>query len=133
MLQVSIGLLAVSSAWIGLAVTFGVIQYWMLLGAGVLQAVAFALFNPARMAFLAEVVPRDSLSNAVSLLLVNGEVNRVVGPAVAGVLIGAASFGVQAVFLASAVLAGAGLLMTGALPGGRRTHPGGLGAAVAAR
>jgi MFS family permease len=119
-LQVSVSLLAVSSAWIGLAVAFDVIQYWMLLGASVLQAVGFALFNPARMAFLAEILPRESLPSAVSLLLVNGEVNRVVGPAVAGVLIGAISYGVEAVFLASALLALIGVLMMGALPAGRR-------------
>jgi MFS family permease len=120
-LQVSVGLLAVSSLWIGLAVAFDVVQYWMLLGGSVLQAVGFSLFNPARMAFLAEILPRESLAPAVSLLLVNGEVNRVVGPAVAGVLIGALSYGVEAIFLASAVLAVIGILMTGALPSGRRT------------
>jgi MFS family permease len=120
-LQVAIGLLAVSSAWIGLAVTFDVIAYWMLLGAGVLQAVGFALFNPARMAFLAEVVPHSSLSNAVSLLLVNAEVNRVVGPALAGVLIGSISSGVESIFLTSAVLALVGVVLTGAMPPGRRT------------
>jgi MFS family permease len=60
-LQLSVLILATSSAWIGLAVVFDVIQYWMLLGAGVLQAVGFALFNPARMAFLSELVPRGSM------------------------------------------------------------------------
>ncbi|WP_448628098.1 MFS transporter [Geodermatophilus sp. URMC 64] len=119
-LQVSVAVLAASSAWIGLAVAFGVIQYWMLLGAGVLQAIGFALFNPARMAFLAEIVPEASVSGAVSLLLVNAEVNRVVGPAVAGVVIGAVSFGTEAVFLAAAILSTVGVLLTGALPPGRR-------------
>jgi MFS family permease len=119
-LQASVAVLALSSAWIGLAVVFDVIQYWMLLGAGVLQAVGFALFNPARMAFLAELVPRGSVPQAVSLLLVNAEVNRVVGPALAGVVIGAVSWGTEAVFLASAGLAAIGVLLTGALPPGRR-------------
>lgn len=119
-LQVAVSILAASSAWIGLAVTFGVVQYWMLLGAGVLQALGFALFNPARMAFLAELVPSASVPDAVSLLLVNAEVNRVVGPAVAGLLIGTLPFGTQAVFLASAALATTGVLLTGALPPGRR-------------
>jgi len=119
-LQVAVGTLALSSAWIGLAVVFDVIEYWMLLGAGVLQAIGFGLFNPARMAFLAELVPSGSVSGAVSLLLVNAEVNRVVGPAVAGVVIGALSSGTEAVFLASAVLATTGLLVTTALPPGRR-------------
>ncbi len=119
-LQASIVMLAASSAWIGLAVAFDVIAYWMLVGAGILQAVAFALFNPARMAFLAEVLPRDSLPGAVSLLLVNGEVSRVVGPAVAGVVVGSVSFGVEAIFLVSAVLAVLGAVLTAAMPAGRR-------------
>ncbi|MGY1691528.1 MFS transporter [Geodermatophilus sp. SYSU D01105] len=119
-LQASVLLLATSSAWIGLAVVFDVIAYWMLLGAGVLQAVGFALFNPARMAFLAELVPRGSLPQAVSLLLVNTEVSRVVGPALAGVVIGAVTWGTAAIFLASAVLATIGVLLTAALPPGRR-------------
>jgi MFS family permease len=119
-LQIAVGLLAASSAWIGLAVATGVIEYWMLLAAGAVQAVGFALFNPARMAFLAEILPAASVSRGVSLLLVNAEVNRVVGPAVAGLVIGSFTFGTQAVFLASAVLATIGVLLTGALPPGRR-------------
>ncbi|MGY1858274.1 MFS transporter [Modestobacter sp. SYSU DS0290] len=119
-LQASVLLLAVSSAWIGVAVVLDVIAYWMLLGAGVLQAVGFALFNPARMAFLSELVPRGSVPQAVSLLLVNAEVNRVVGPALAGVVIGAVTWGVEAVFLFSAALAAVGVLLTAALPAGRR-------------
>ncbi|MGY1772444.1 MFS transporter [Blastococcus sp. SYSU D00813] len=118
-LQVSAGLLAASSAWIGLAVAFDVIAYWMLLVSSMMQAAAFALFGPARMAYLAEVLPDGALPGAVSMLLVNAEVSRVVGPAVAGVLVGSVSFGLEAVFLASAGLAAAGLLLTGALPRAR--------------
>jgi MFS family permease len=119
-LQTAVLLLAVSSAWIGIAVAAGFVQYWMLLGASVLQAVGFSLFNPARMAFLAEVLPREAIPGGVSLLLVNAEVNRVVGPALAGLVIGTVSFGTAAVFLSSAVLATVGVLLTGALPPGRR-------------
>ncbi len=118
-LQLSVLLLAVSSAWIGLAVVFDVVAYWMLLGAGVLQAAGFALFGPARMAFLTELVPRSSVPQAVSLLMVNAEVNRVLGPALAGVVIGAVAWGIEAIFLFSAVLALVGMLLTTALPPGR--------------
>lgn len=124
-LQLSVLLLAVSSAWIGLAVVFDVIAYWMLLCASVLQAVGFALFGPARMAFLAEIVPRDSLPQAVSLLMVNAEVNRVFGPALAGVVIGAVTWGIEAIFLLSAVLAVIGVLLTAALPAGLPGEPSG--------
>src|SRR5215218_1731475 len=119
-LQTAVSLLAISSAWIGIAVAAGFVEYWMLLGAGVLQALGFALFNPARMAFLAEVLPQEAIPRGVSLLLVNAEVNRVVGPALAGVVIGAISFGTAVIFLSSAALAVVGLLLTGALPPGRR-------------
>jgi MFS family permease len=89
-------------------------------GASVLQAVGFALFNPARMAFLSELLPQEAVPRGVSLLLVNAEVNRVVGPALAGVLIGSLSAGLAVIFLSSAVLATVGLVLTGALPTGRR-------------
>jgi len=124
-LQLSVLLLAVSSAGIGLAVVLDVIAYWMLLCASVLQAVGFALFGPARMAFLAELVPRGSMPQAVSLLLVNAEVNRVVGPALAGVVIGAVTWGIEAIFLVSAVLALVGVLLTAALPAGLPGEPSG--------
>ena len=124
-LQLSVLLLAVSSAGIGLAVVLDVIAYWMLLVASVLQAVGFALFGPGRMAFLAELVPRGSMPQAVSLLLVNAEVNRVVGPAAAGVVIGAVTWGIEAIFLVSAVLAIIGVLLTAALPAGLPGEPSG--------
>jgi MFS family permease len=120
-LRVAVLLLSATSGWIGLAVAFDVVQYWMLLVAGALQAIGFGLFNPARMAFLAELVPPASLSPAVSLLLVNAEVNRVVGPAVAGLLIGSLSFGTAAVFLSTAALTLVGALLSLALPSGHRT------------
>jgi len=119
-LQFAVSLLAIASAGVGFAVAFDVVEYWMLLAASVLQALGFALFNPARMAFLAELVPRTAVPAAVSLLLVNAEVNRVIGPAVAGLVIGSLSFGTAAVFLATAVLSAVGLLLTAALPPGRR-------------
>ena len=118
-LQLSIGLLALSSAWIGFAAAFGFIEYWMLLGASVLQAIAFAVFGPARMAFLGEVVPRGSLGSSVSMLLVNNELNRVVGPAVSGVVVGAVSYGIEVVFLTSAALNALGVVTTFRMPAGR--------------
>jgi predicted MFS family arabinose efflux permease len=119
-LQFAVFLLAIASLGVGLAVAFDVVEYWMLLAASVLQALAFALFNPARMAFLSELVPRTAVPSAISLLLVNTEVNRVIGPAVAGLVIGSLSFGTAAVFLATAGLSAVGLLLTAALPPGRR-------------
>jgi MFS family permease len=123
-LQFAIVLLGVTSAWIGLAVAFDVIAYWMLVVVSALQAVAFALYNPARMAFITELVPPDDVPDAVSLMLINAEASRVAGPALAGVAIASASFGVQAVFLACAVLYAAGFVVAVRLPHGRPDRSG---------
>lgn len=122
-LQAAIFLLAVSSAWIGVAVVIGAIEYWMLIGASVVQAVGFALFGPARIALLSEILPGQAVPGAVSLLLVNSEISRVVGPAFAGLIIATITFGTEVVFLAGAVLFGAGMVLNLALPRGDRDRP----------
>lgn len=119
-LQFSILLLAGSSAWLGVAVMLDVVAYWMLLAVGAIQAVAFALYNPARMAFITELVPPDTVPEAVTLMLVNAEASRVAGPALAGVAIGGLAYGVQAVFLVCAGLFLAGAVVGIGLPHGRR-------------
>src|SRR5215218_4385443 len=70
-IQVAMALFALAGAGTGLAVALHVVEYWMLLVAGVLQGLGFALFGPARMSFIAQLVPTGSVSTAVSLLLVN--------------------------------------------------------------
>jgi MFS family permease len=112
-------LLTATSAWIGLAVAFDVVAYWMLIVASGLQAVAFAFFGPARMAFIAELVDRDTMPNAVALGQMSAEGTRVFGPAVAGMLIGAAAWGTQAVLLAGSALCAIAALTTCWLPAGR--------------
>ena len=123
-LQWSIALLAATSLWIGLAVAFDAVAYWMLLVASALQAVAFALYNPARMAFIAELVPRPVVGDAIALMLMKAEASRVAGPALAGVVIGAYTHGTETVFLACAGLFVAGLVAGARLPPGRSTFTG---------
>jgi MFS family permease len=119
-IQAALLLLLISSASIGVAVLADVIEYWMLIAASVLQAIGFALFTPARTALLAELLPQEAMPRAVSLLLVNAEVNRVIGPALAGLAISAMTFGTEIVFLAGALLFAVGMVLALALPAGRR-------------
>jgi predicted MFS family arabinose efflux permease len=118
-LMFSMALLVASSAWIGVAVKLEFVEYWMLLVASALQAVAFAFFGPARMAFTAQLVERDTMRNAIVLGQLGLESMRVVGPALAGVLIGVTWFGVGGVFLASAALSAMALLASLRLPRGQ--------------
>lgn len=108
--------LLLTSAWIGLAIVTGWIAYWMLVAASALQAVAFAVYGPTRMALTAELVGPTALSNAITLAQVSTEGTRVIGPAAAGVLIGVPWFGAGGVFLAGAVLCGMSIVMTLRIP-----------------
>ena len=108
-----------SSLWIGLAVQFDFIEYWMLMVASGLQAITFAFYGPARMAFIAELVDGGSMSNAIVLGQMSAESMRIIGPTAAGLLIGGVTWGLQAVFLFCAALCGVASIITLFLPPGR--------------
>jgi MFS family permease len=97
-------LLASTSAWLATAVLLDSVSYWMLVVAGALQAVAFAVYAPARMAFIAELVTRQQLGDAVVLAQMSQEGMRIAGPVLAGLLIAAATQGTGLVFAAGTVL-----------------------------
>lgn len=113
-------LLMVSSVWIGVAIQFDFVEYWMLLAASALQALGFAMFGPARMAFVADLVPGPVLPNAIILGQMGAEGMRVVGPTIAGIVIAAAVWGLQVVFLVSGALFVLGSVLTIILPERRR-------------
>jgi MFS family permease len=118
-LLVSEVLLVGTACWIGFAVQLDFIAYWMLLAASAIQAVAFAMYGPARMAFMAELVEGDDLGNAIVLGEMSSESMRIVGPTVAGILIAAATWGLASVFLGGAVLLAVATVLTIFLPAGR--------------
>src|SRR6478672_3278464 len=62
-------------------------------GVALVGGVTVAFDNPARRAFVVEMVPEDQVSNAVSLnsALMTG--SRIIGPALAGLLIGTVGYG----------------------------------------
>jgi MFS family permease len=84
----------------GLTVT-GVVQIWHILILAALLGVTNAVDMPTRQAFAVEMVGREDIQNAVALnsAMFNGA--RIVGPAVAGLAIGA--FGIPIAFLLNAV------------------------------
>ena len=121
-LLVAVAMLVVSSAMVGIAVVTDVIEYWMLVFASAIQAVAFALYLPARIAFIAEVVEPHDIGAAVTLSQTTQEAMRVIAPALAGVLIGLSWFGVGGVFLlASGTAVVAGIVLVGLPPGSPRS------------
>jgi MFS family permease len=104
---------------------FGAAQYWMVLLAA-LGAGTISIFDiPARQAFAIEMVGRDDLMNAIALNSSVFNAAAVIGPSVAGVVIGL--LGVQVCFLVNAVsflAAIAALLLMRNLPTLVRQHTG---------
>ncbi|MBK8293351.1 MAG: MFS transporter [Solirubrobacterales bacterium] len=78
----------------------GAVQPWMVLALVFVRGVLLAADNPARQAFVMEIVGPDRIVNAVSLNSVMVHSARVVGPAVAGILI--ATLGVAPCFVLNA-------------------------------
>lgn len=113
-------LLLVSSTWIGVELVLDSVEYWMLLVSSALQAAAFSLFAPARMAYTAELVPGRNLSNAIVLSGMSAEGMRVIGPTIAGMVIGAFIWGMEVIYLVSSSILVVGILMTFTLPLARR-------------
>ncbi|MFG2286290.1 MFS transporter [Streptomyces sp. NPDC048595] len=65
----------------------GQVQVWHVYLVALLLGLATVVDNPARQAFVSEMVGQDELRNAVSLNSANFQSARLIGPAVAGVLI----------------------------------------------
>ncbi|MCL5734860.1 MAG: MFS transporter [Actinobacteria bacterium] len=76
------------------------VQLWHAFVITSLRGLLMSFNLPARQALISELVPRDSLANAVALHSFNIQITRVLGPAVAGVLI--ATAGVAGSFYANA-------------------------------
>jgi MFS family permease len=84
----------------------GVAQYWHIGVLAFTAGLANTIDMPARQSFVAEIVGREDLVNAVALNSASFNAARIVGPAIAGVLI--ARWGVVPAFFIN----GAGFLVT---------------------
>ncbi len=98
-------LMGVQALLLGILTVTGAVALWEIAVLAVALGVNNAFENPARQSFVLEMVGSDRLRNAVSLNSVLVNAARVVGPAVAGILI--ATVGEGVCFLANAVSFGA--------------------------
>jgi MFS family permease len=95
--QAAMGLLALG---LGILTVTGVVRLWHVYLFAFLLGCVSAFDSPARQTFVAELVGEEDLSNAVSLNSTSFNAARMIGPAVAGVMI--AAIGSGAVFLINA-------------------------------
>ena len=95
--QATMGMLALV---LGVLALTGVVTVWQVYLLAFALGLVAVVDNPARQTFVAEMVGRDGLANAVALNSATFNLARITGPAVAGLVIGAV--GVPAAFLINA-------------------------------
>jgi len=105
--------LALVALLLGLLDVAGVVRYWHVLVLATVLGLITAIDTPVRQSFVVEMVGRDDLTNAVAInsTIFNG--GRIIGPALAGVLISAVGTGwafVANAASSAAVLAGLWLM-----------------------
>ena len=96
--QIMLALLALAFAFL---ILFDLLRVWHFFVFTFLSGIGWAVNHPVRQALVANTVPRHELLNAVVLITSAFNVNRVIGPAVGGLLI--AFFGPGNNFLLQAV------------------------------
>lgn len=93
--------MALCALTLGILVATGAVRLWMVFILALAQGAANAVDNPTRQSFIHELVNVESLRNAVTLNSLEVNLSRVIGPAVAGVLI--ATVGIALCFLLNAL------------------------------
>jgi MFS family permease len=111
LLVVNLVAMAQATTLFVLALT-GVVEIWHVFVLALVAGFVNAVEMPVRQAFVAELVPREDLVNAIALSSTSFNLSRVIGPAVAGVTIAAfgvaSNFGVNAISYVSVIV---GLLL----------------------
>jgi MFS family permease len=108
-LQAAMGVQALA---LGLLTVTGLVHVWEIGVLAVILGVNNAFENPARQSFMLELVGKEHLRNAVSLNSVLVNLARVIGPAVAGILIATVGDGVCFLVNAASFVAVVGSLLT---------------------
>ncbi|HVK28136.1 MAG TPA: MFS transporter [Nocardioides sp.] len=106
LLQVTQAVMAAAALALGAIAAFGVAETWHVYVLAFVFGIGAAFDAPARQAFVSEMVGADDVANAVSLNSAAFNTARLVGPGIAGLLIGLGGGGMRAtgwVILANAV------------------------------
>lgn len=96
LLQVTQATMALASLVLGLIAVLGVAQTWHVYLIAFLFGIGSAFDAPARQSFVSEMVGQDDLTNAVGLNSASFNAARIVGPALAGLMIGVLGGGAEA-------------------------------------
>jgi MFS family permease len=96
LLQLTQATMAGASLLLGLITVLGVVEVWHVYALAFVFGIGSAFDAPARQSFVSEMVGQDEVTNAVGLNSAAFNLARIVGPAVAGLMIGALGGGAGA-------------------------------------
>ena len=94
----------------------GFVQPWHLPIAAVLNGSLQALLSPTQQSLVPALVPRSGLTNAIGLMSAGQNMTRVVGPSIAGIVIGTVGVGETFIVQAIAIAIAFALVMRVVLP-----------------
>jgi MFS family permease len=113
---------AVLATIVAIDVISGAVRPWHLPLAAFVNGSLQAILNPAQQSIIPSLVPRDRLTNAIGLLSAGQNMTRVVGPTIAGAVIGLTGTGQAFLLQAVAVSAALILMLTASFPQGLATR-----------
>lgn len=90
--------LCISALVIGVLIGLKLIRYWHLVVTGFIQGMCFSINMPARQSWIPSLVSEDDLPNAIALNNAGLNASRILGPAIAGLLIAIPWFNVNGVY-----------------------------------
>lgn len=93
--------LCANAVVLGTLVSLGLIQWWHLMVAAFVQGTCFSINMPARQSWIPSLVAEGDLANAIALNNAGMNAARIVGPALAGLLIAVPWFGANGIFYLS--------------------------------
>jgi MFS family permease len=96
LLQLTQLTMAIASLVLGVLAVTGAAEVWMVYAIAFLFGIGSAFDAPARQSFVSELVGPDDLTNAVGLNSATFNTARIIGPAIAGLMIGALGGGADA-------------------------------------
>ncbi len=94
----------------------GFVQTWHLPIAAILNGSLQALLSPTQQSLVPSLVPRSGLTNAIGLMSAGQNMTRVVGPSIAGVVIGTVGVGETFIVQAVAICIALALVLRVVLP-----------------
>lgn len=98
LMAITLAGLALLSLLTAVLVQLAVIQIWMLVVIGLAQGTLFSFQLPARQSLIPELVSREQLANAMALNNSGMTTTRIVGPAIAGLIISIPTAGLPIAF-----------------------------------